>query len=98
MKVIAYDKFKPGVTFMLSESMQRKMESLTGKERDLLKDENTSLDEGAGVAWICSFSIQIIFIVAFMLMIMFVFILNIVFWWIFFFRICLPIPKSLLPK
>jgi hypothetical protein len=78
--------------------MQRKMESLTGKERDLLKDENTSLDEGPGIAWICSFSIQIIFIVAFMLMIMFVFILNIVFWWIFFFRICLPIPKSLLPK
>jgi hypothetical protein len=98
VSVAGLRKFKPGVTFMLSESMQRKMQSLTGKERALIQDENASLDEGPGIAWICSFSIQIIFIVAFMLMIMFVFILNIVFWWIVFFRICLPIPKSLLPK
>jgi hypothetical protein len=74
------------------------MEALRGKERDLIADDSTTLDEGLGIDFICSFSIQIIFIVAFYLLMMFVFILNIVFWWIFFFRICFPIPKSLAPK
>jgi hypothetical protein len=34
--------------------------------------------------------------VAFMLLLMFVIILNFVFWWIAFFKICIPIPKKLL--
>lgn len=44
--------------------------------------------------WICGFNISIIFIVAFMLLITFVLVLNIVFWWIFFFRICIPLPRG----
>jgi hypothetical protein len=90
-------KFKKGVTFLISDSLQKKISRLTGKEKELLKD-NPSLneeDEG-GLAFICSFSIQIIFIVAFMLLLMFVIIFNLVFWWIAFFRICLPVPKKLL--
>jgi hypothetical protein len=93
-------KFKKGVSFMLSDAMRQKMKNLSGQEPDLLKDPPSFNDpaDGLGIAFICSFSIQIIFIVAFFLLLMFVFILNIVFWWIAFFRICLPIPKRLLPE
>jgi hypothetical protein len=90
-------KFSKNVSFMLSESMQKKMNSITGEEKALLKDEGQP-SEGLGIAFICSFSIQIIFIVAFMLLLIFVIVLNIVFWWIAFFKICFPIPKGLAPK
>ncbi len=90
-------RFKKGVTFMISEPMQRKIAMITGKEKELL-ETNPSLnpDDSGGFAFICSFSIEIIFIVAFFLLLMFVIILNFVFWWILFFRICLPVPKKLL--
>ena len=40
---------------------------------------------------ICSFSIPIITICALIVLMIFVSLLNIVFWWLPFFRICLPI-------
>ncbi len=90
-------RFKKGVTFMVSEPMQRKIAAITGKEKDLLKDNpGLNPEDSGGFAFICSFSIEIIFIVAFFLLLMFVIILNFVFWWILFFRICLPVPKKLL--
>jgi hypothetical protein len=87
---------RKNVSFMLSDAMQRKMNSISGEEKNLLKD-TASIAEGGGIAFICSFSIQIIFIVAFMLLLIFVVVLNIAFWWMAFFKICLPIPKRLAP-
>ncbi|MGH2457768.1 MAG: hypothetical protein ACRDIY_02745, partial [Chloroflexota bacterium] len=91
-------KMKKGVSFMISDALNQKINRIAGKEKEPLKD-NPSLnpESSEGFAFICSFSIQIIFIVAFFLLLMFVFILNIVFWWILFFRICLPVPKKLIP-
>ncbi len=90
-------RFKKGVSFMISEPMQRKIAAITGKEKDLLEsDPGLNPENSGGFAFICSFSIEIIFIVAFFLLLMFVIILNFVFWWILFFRICLPVPKKLL--
>lgn len=91
-------KFKKNVSFMLSDSMQRKMNSVLGKEQAILDGDKPNDESDFGIAFICSFSIQIIFIIAFMLLLIFVFVLNIVFWWIAFFKICFPIPKSLAPK
>ena len=88
-------KFQKGVSILISGAMQQKINMLTGHERDIVKD-GTVGDPGSGIAFMCSFSIQIIFIVAFILLLMFVIILNICFWWIAFFRICIPIPKKLL--
>jgi len=88
-------KFQKGVSILISASMQQKINMLTGHERDIIKDGTVGSDSN-GIAWMCSFSIQIIFIVAFFLLLMFVIILNICFWWIAFFRICIPIPKKLL--
>ena len=87
-------KFQKGVTFLLSESLQRKANRIVGKEKSLLKDEGVDPESG-DFAFICSFSIQIIFIVAFFLLLLFVIILNLLFWWLPFFRICLPVPKKL---
>jgi hypothetical protein len=88
-------KFQKGVKFMISGSMQQKINMITGNETKIITDGSVG-SEGTGLAFMCSFSIQIIFIVAFFLLLMFVIILNIAFWWIAFFRICLPIPKKLL--
>jgi len=88
-------KFRKGVSILISGSMQQKINMLTGHEQDIIKDGKVG-DPGTGISFMCSFSIQIIFIVAFMLLLMFVIILNLCFWWIAFFRICIPIPKKLL--
>lgn len=100
VSIAALRKFKKGVSFMMSDAMRKKLTSLQGHEKDLItKDPPGALTEPSDeFAFICSFSIQIIFIVAFVLLIMFVIILNFVFWWIAFFKICLPIPKSWLPE
>ncbi len=97
VSVAAMRKFNKGVTFIISDGLQKKINRLTGHERGVLKDPPEMGSENGGLAWMCSFSIQIIFIVAFFLLLMFVIILNIAFWWIAFFRICLPLPKKLLP-
>jgi hypothetical protein len=91
-------KFKKNVSFIMSDAMRSKMESLTGAEKKVLDGEKPNPEQSFDLAFICSFSIQIIFIVAFMLLLIFVFVLNIIFSWIIFFRICLPIPKSWAPK
>ncbi len=99
VSIAALRRFKKGVTFMLSDAMRKKANSIVGKEKDLLKESQPDIEESNGeVAFVCSFSIQIIFIVAFFLLLIFVFVLNFVFWWLAFFKICLPVPKSLLPE
>jgi hypothetical protein len=83
-------KFKRGVGMQMPPALRKLMgrineETIEGK----LGPE--------GPAWelqmICSFSLQIIFLVAFIVMFIFLIILNIVFWWLPFLRICFPIPR-----
>ena len=47
---------------------------------------------GVGLGWICSFSIPIITICAFFVLNIFLSLLNIVFFWMAFIKICIPIP------
>jgi hypothetical protein len=92
-------KFKKSVGFLISKSLHNKMDGISSSAKSLLKDDPPSFSEGGGdIAYICSFSIQIIFIVAFMLLLIFVIVLNFVFFWLAFFKICLPVPKRLLPE
>jgi len=62
--------------------------------KGILDGNGITLGKPGGVGMICSFSIQIIFIIAFILMFIFLILLNIVFWWIAFFKICFPVPKG----
>jgi hypothetical protein len=99
VSVAGLRKFKQGVTFIMSDAMRKKVDMLAGNERKLIDDPPEVGEESGGAfAFVCSFSIQIIFIVAFFLLLMFVIILNFVFWWIAFFKICFPIPKRFLPE
>ena len=58
----------------------------------ILKEEG--LDQGLEVQLgkICSLSLQIIMLVAFIVMFIFLILLNIVFWWLPFLKICFPVP------
>jgi hypothetical protein len=98
VSIAALRQAKKGVSFMLSNSMRKKMNSITGQEKNLLKDTATLAEGPDGLAFICSFSIQIIFIVAFFLLLIFVVVFNLIFWWLPFFRICIPIPKKWMPE
>jgi hypothetical protein len=49
---------------------------------------------GLGVTWICSFSIPLITICAFFVLNIFLSLLNIVFFWMAFIKICIPVPKD----
>ncbi|SEQ07143.1 hypothetical protein [Nitrosomonas ureae] len=89
-------RYKKSVTFLISSSLQKKIDQITGNEKSLLTDDPKLADEGGGLAFMCSFSFHIIFIVAFFLLLIFMIILNFVFWWIAFFKICLSIPKKFL--
>ncbi len=84
-------KFPKAVSFLVSNQLRQQMERV-GKVK--LKD----LDDGAvgtapaiDLGMICSFSIPIITICALILMMIIVSLLNIVFWWLPFLKICLPI-------
>jgi hypothetical protein len=87
-------KLKPGVAFQLPASLasflnQDHSKTLTGKK----PEDKPSL----GLDWICSFSIPIITICAFILLTIIIALLDVIFRWIPFVRICLPVPKKV-PK
>ena len=82
-------KFNKNVAFQISDQLRSQMNVIT----DLKKALDGNLASGAefDLGVICSFSIPIITICALIVLMIFIFLLNIVFWWVPFFRICLPI-------
>ena len=49
---------------------------------------------GLELGWICSFSLPIITLCAFIVLHIFLGLLNIVFQWMLWFKVCIPIPKK----
>lgn len=90
----AMRKFKKSVGFVISDSLRNKMQMIAGREKGFLKDNDTGGEGTWSLGMLCSLSIPIITLCAFILLFVIVFVLNIVFWWVPFFRICLPIPKK----
>jgi hypothetical protein len=83
--------FPKGVSFVLSDELRKQMARAEQAGMDgLLKGDGGSGSFDLGV--ICSFSIPIITICALILLMIIVQLLNIVFWWLPLFRICLPVP------
>ena len=85
-------KFPKSVTFLLSDQLKQQMTRL----RDLKSMSEGSFDDGGGldIGLVCSFSIPIITICALLILMIFIQLLNIVFWWLPFFKICLPLGLS----
>jgi hypothetical protein len=79
---------KPNVAFVVPPAMQN---LLAGSAKDLLEGKGST--NGLGITWICSFSIPIITICAFLVLNIFLTLFNIVFGWMFFLKICIPFPK-----
>lgn len=85
-------KFQKNVGVLISDKLRKQMSAI-GKTppKDLMEGkpaDGDSFDLGE----ICSFSIPIITLCAFIVLFIFLIVLNIVFWWLPFLRICLPIP------
>jgi hypothetical protein len=80
---------KPNVAFELPPALQN---LLLGSPKDLLEGKSS----GGGsftVGWICSFSLPIITICAFICLNIFLSLFDLVFRWMFFIKICIPFPK-----
>lgn len=81
-------KMKPNVTFEVPPSISA---ILQGDMKKLGKGE----DPGSGmeIGWLCSFSIPIITLCAFIVLHIFLSLLDFIFRWMLWIKICLPIPK-----
>jgi hypothetical protein len=83
-------KIKPNIAFKVPPRLAAMLNST--KPDDFLKG-NASLPSGFTLGWICSFSIPIITLCAFIVLHIFLVLLHIVFQWLFFIKICIPFPK-----
>lgn len=83
-------KLKPNVAFQVPASLQ---DALAGmKLKKPLEIGKGSA--GITVDWICGFSIPLITLCAFIVLNIFLQLLNIIFWWLPFIKICIPIPRK----
>lgn len=81
-----------GVSFLLSDQLRRQMDRVRGLKE--LIDQDLADERGLELGLICSFSVPIISICALILLLVMVSLLNIIFWWLPFFKICRPAPRS----
>ena len=81
---------KPNISFVVPEALQG---LLGNKLKDLIKGDKKSEASG-GIGWLCSFSIPIITICAFIVLNIFLSLFDLFFQWMLFFKICIPYPKK----
>ena len=84
----AMKKLKPDVVFKIPKDLRNILEKI---KLDKIMD-GTSEKGDFDIGMICGFSIPIITICAFIVLQIFLSLLDIVFWWLPFIRICLPLP------
>ncbi|MGM9480222.1 hypothetical protein ACS5PN_03415 [Roseateles sp. NT4] len=81
---------KPNVAFDVPPALANLL--MRNKPEDFMKKPKAGSDIGLG--WLCSFSIPIITICAFILLNVVLSLLNLVFFWLPFVKICLPVPRK----
>jgi hypothetical protein len=84
-------KFPKNVSFLVSKKLRQQMEQIKGIKLQDLDQGNIGEEKGFDLGRICSFSIPIISLCAMILLMIIVQLLNIVFWWLPFFKICFPL-------
>ncbi|WP_341679312.1 hypothetical protein [Niveibacterium sp. SC-1] len=92
---------KPNVSFVLPPSLQC---MLNGSPKDMMEGKfnkkcKAGNDDGNGLSlgWICSFSIPIITLCAFICLNIFLSLFDLFFRWMLFLKICIPFPKIRTP-
>ncbi|MDO9437337.1 hypothetical protein [Hydrogenophaga sp.] len=81
---------KPNVSFAVPAALQN---LLSGNPKDLMEGKKPP-DAGITIGWICSFSIPIITICAFIVLSIFLSLFDLIFRWMAFIKICIPFPKK----
>jgi hypothetical protein len=84
----ALQNLRPNVAFRVPP---RLFNLLRNDPKDLLKGDDKS-GGGLGLSWICGFNIPIITLCAFIVLNLFLQLFNLIFWWIFIIKICIPFP------
>lgn len=82
---------KPNVAFRVPS---RLFKLLGNSPEDLLKGTDSKGTDGPDLQWLCGFNVPIISICAFMVLNLFLMLFNLIFWWIFMVKICIPLPRS----
>jgi hypothetical protein len=82
-------QFQRGVAIEMPPGLRRMLDRVTPA---MLQGKGPGDDPGLELGMICSFSIQIMWVLSFMVMFLFALSFNIIFWWMAFLRICFPIP------
>jgi hypothetical protein len=85
-------KFPKGVGVLMSSKLRQQVEQVRNVKLKDLDEGKLNSEPSWGIGMICSLSIPIITLCAFIVLMIFLSLLNIVFWWMAFFKICLPIP------
>ena len=85
-----FKKLKPNVSFAVPPSLQAFLQGNDPKK--ILKGGGGKGGPALGVQWICSFSLPIITLCAFIVLNIFLSLFNLIFGWMAFIKICLPIP------
>ena len=83
-------RVRPTVAFALPP----KLAALLRTDPKDLRDGKGSGRNGLGLGWICSFSLPIITLCAFIVLNIFLQLFNLIFWWLPMLKICIPIPKA----
>ncbi len=83
-------KFKKNVNFIMSNKLRKQMDSIKDAKKAL--DGELSQGSDFNLGFICSISIPIITLCAFIVLFLFIILFNIMFWWLPFIKICFPIP------
>lgn len=81
-----------GVSFLFSKQLRQQVQRVQDVTFGDLDEGEVGDGGGVSIGMICSLSIPIITICALILLLVMVFVLNIVFWWLPYFKICFPIP------
>ncbi len=84
----ALKKIKPNVAFSVPQDIQNKL----GNPKDML--EGKPGNNGLTVGWICSFSIPVITLCAFIVLNIFLSLFDLFLRWMLFIKICIPYPKA----
>jgi hypothetical protein len=87
----ALKRLKPNVAFVVPESLQNMLSQNMPKK--LADGEGGKGSGSLGIDWLCSFSLPIITLCAFIVLNIFLGLFNIIFNWMLFLKICIPIPK-----
>lgn len=84
-------KYGRNVAVLISDQLKQQVERIQGAKLADLDDGTINPSGGLNLGMICSLSIPIITICAMILLMIIVSLLNIVFWWLPFFKICFPL-------